>query len=53
MCENPIDAQNHALAALHYLIARIDQGERIALPDRPSTVGIESPGQDNGWRLPA
>jgi hypothetical protein len=45
------DARGEGGAA--HLIARIDQGKRIALPDRPSTVGIESPGQDNGWRLPA
>ena len=26
--ENPIDAHNHALAALRYLVSRIDEGRR-------------------------
>jgi hypothetical protein len=39
--ENPIDANNHALAALRYLIARIDKHKQIAGP--PSTPSAPSP----------
>jgi hypothetical protein len=33
--EDPVDDHNHALSALRYLIASIDQGRQIASPPRP------------------
>src|SRR5262249_44699970 len=44
--ENPIDAHNHALAALRYLIARVDYGKRPGRPTQQKTPPKPTPALD-------
>ena len=38
--ENPIDAHNHALAALRYLVSRLDKHKQII---EPRTIAPDAP----------
>ncbi|MFO0966080.1 MAG: terminase large subunit [Gemmataceae bacterium] len=45
--ENPIDAHNHALAALRYTIARLDKNRQITLPPLPPPPPPTPPREDD------
>jgi hypothetical protein len=51
--ENPIDADNHALAALRYLVIRLDAGRRVSATVQIAEPRVPTPGaamDESTWR---
>lgn len=49
--ETPLDEHNHALAALRYLISRLDAGKQVGRLARPRATLVDrrQPEEDHGW----